>query len=256
MLGSSFNILQLVRYSILGQLRIEEALLRGGTGNWMILNHGTPSPTIVMGLSGNPTTLLHVEKVKEAGVEVIRRCTGGGTVVVDEDTLFVSLIGDEALLQEHGVKLYPREMMKWTERFYKKVFMDEDFVLMENDYVFGKKKFGGNAQCITKKRWLHHTSMLHDYQDHLMEMLQMPVRKPEYREKRTHKDFLCKLKERYPSVPVLSERFVEAWKNLHRERTSSSGMKVEVVDVLDIPGILALPHEPTTTLVDLNTPSS
>eukprot|EP00968_Pinguiococcus_pyrenoidosus_P003776 scaffold251_cov230-Pinguiococcus_pyrenoidosus.AAC.7 len=36
----------------------------------------------------------------------------------------------------------------------------DDGVLVENDYVVGDRKFGGNAQSITSGRWLHHTSFL------------------------------------------------------------------------------------------------
>ena len=49
------------------------------------------------------------------------------------------------------------------------------------DYVFGHRKFGGNAQAITKDRWLHHTSFLWDYQQDRMALLKLPARAPEYR---------------------------------------------------------------------------
>ncbi len=39
-----------------------------------------------------PHELLHVSAARAAGVQVLRRFTGGGTVVVDSDTLFTTLI--------------------------------------------------------------------------------------------------------------------------------------------------------------------
>ena len=46
------NLLRLRGYPILQQLRLEEALLRADKANWCIVNDGTPSPAIVMGISG------------------------------------------------------------------------------------------------------------------------------------------------------------------------------------------------------------
>ena len=52
---------------------------------------------------------------------------------------------------------------------------------MHADYCFGHVKFGGNAQAITKQRFLHHTSLLWDYQTERMKLLKHPVRIPDYR---------------------------------------------------------------------------
>lgn len=49
------------------------------------------------------------------------------------------------------------------------------------DYTFDEQKFGGNAQAITKQRWLHHTSFLWDFDDHNMALLKHPSRVPKYR---------------------------------------------------------------------------
>lgn len=55
------------------------------------------------------------------------------------------------------------------------------------------KKIGGNAQTITKDRWVHHTSFLWDFDNLNMNYLQMPKKRPEYRQSRPHGDFLRKL---------------------------------------------------------------
>jgi hypothetical protein len=49
------------------------------------------------------------------------------------------------------------------------------------DYAFSHLKFGGNAQSITKNRWVHHTSFLWDYNVKNMDYLRIPKRVPEYR---------------------------------------------------------------------------
>ena len=45
-----------------------------------------------MGLSGQSSLLLNLERVRRDAIPVIKRYSGGGTVVIDENTLFVSLI--------------------------------------------------------------------------------------------------------------------------------------------------------------------
>jgi hypothetical protein len=50
--------------------------------------------------------------------------------------------------------------------------------------VLGERKFGGNAQAITSRRWLHHTSFLWDYQPASMELLTNPAKQPAYRQAR------------------------------------------------------------------------
>lgn len=68
------------------------------------------------------------------------------------------------------------------------------FILREHDYVIGDKKIAGNAQTITKDRWVHHTSFLWDYDNHNMSYLSIPKKRPEYRANRDHNDFLRRLK--------------------------------------------------------------
>jgi len=68
-----------------------------------------------------------------------------------------------------------------------------------SDYTFGERKFGGNAQYISKSRWLHHTSFLWDYDSEKMRCLKHPPKEPVYREKRSHEDFILRLSETMPS---------------------------------------------------------
>ena len=66
---------------------------------------------------------------------------------------------------------------------YKIKRLDVDYCFfLDIDYVFGNRKFGGNAQSITKSRWIHHTSFLWDYEVRNMAYLRHPKRVPDYRE--------------------------------------------------------------------------
>lgn len=186
-----------------------------------------PAPAIVLGFSGKIKDLVNMPAVERDNVQMIRRYTGGGTVICDHNTVFVSFIMNAGDMPT--VRPYPRDIMSWTEQFYNNLFLARgitDFKLRENDYVFGDLKFGGNAQTITRNRWVHHTSFLYDYEPRRMEYLQMPRKQPEYRSNRDHTSFLTKLKEYVPSV----ESFEDGIENeLHRsfETTSMSPVELE-----------------------------
>ncbi|XP_055831447.1 uncharacterized protein LOC129900487 isoform X1 [Solanum dulcamara] len=188
------NLVKLNGVPILQQLHLEERLLRTSSHNWCIVNDGTNEPTIVMGISGKPAELLEISSVLQDKIPVIKRFSGGGTVIVDHRTVFITFICNTDALP--SVQPYPRPIMSWSSQLYSKVFQGVgDFSLRENDYVFGNRKFGGNAQSITKRRWVHHTSFLWDYEMMNMAYLKLPKRAPDYRQARDHSDFICRMKD-------------------------------------------------------------
>lgn len=201
-----FYLLAFENLPIFEQLQIEEALVRADTRNWIIVNSGT-SPAIVMGISGKQELLIDREKTKQQPIPIIRRFSGGGTVVVDEHTLFYTLIGNRSALD---FPCYPNELMRLTEQLYLPAFEPLPFALRDHDYVIEDKKFGGNAQYLSKNRWLHHSSLLWDYSPHKMEYLLMPPKMPAYRQQRNHTDFLCTLKQHFLSQDVFKSKMLHA----------------------------------------------
>ena len=101
---------------ILRMLQLEEALFRTDRRSWFITNEWDSAQpaaeAVVLGISGRPEQMLHVEAAQRSGIPVIKRFTGGGTVVVDSDTLFASFIVAEGALPH--VKPYPEPMLAWT----------------------------------------------------------------------------------------------------------------------------------------------
>ncbi|XP_051219682.1 uncharacterized protein [Lolium perenne] len=194
---------------IMQQLHLEERLLRRTSDNWCVVNDGTAPPTIVMGVSGKVSELVEIPPVLQDRVPVIRRFSGGGTVIVDQGTVFVTFICNKTAVA--GLQPFPRDIMTWTGQLYGKVFRGfGEFHLRENDYAFSHRKFGGNAQSITKDRWVHHTSFLWDYDVKNMNYLKNPQRAPEYRQARNHTDFLCRMSEYMPSRSDFTEEITAA----------------------------------------------
>ncbi|MDE3045081.1 MAG: lipoate--protein ligase family protein [Verrucomicrobiota bacterium] len=195
----TLHFLDLGSMPIFEQLQIEEGLLRASHLNVCLISRGTPR-AIVMGISGNPETHLNIASIKRDQIPVIKRFSGGGTVVVDEQTFFVTFICQKDFLPIHP---FPEPILRWGADLFAESWKIPDFQLLENDYVIGDLKCGGNAQYITKDRWLHHTSFLWDYRDENMNYLLLPPKRPRYRRDRPHHTFLCRLKEFAPSKDKL-----------------------------------------------------
>ncbi len=172
------------------RLQLEEALLRSDERSFCVMNFGSPR-AIVMGVSGEAALLLNLSKVEREKLLVIKRFSGGGTVIVDENTLFVTFILAKKDLE---ISSFPEPILRWSSDLYVSAWGIPDFHLRENDYCIGDKKCGGNAQYIRKNRWMHHTSFLWDYEPENMDALLLPPKRPAYRLDRPHEEFLCRLK--------------------------------------------------------------
>jgi lipoate---protein ligase len=202
----TFHFLHLSQYPIYDQLLLEEALLRSDARNWCIINEGTPT-AIVMGISGKKEELIDTARAQKDRIPVIKRFSGGGTVIVDDNTFFVTFICQKEI---HDFSPYPEPILRWHEGLYRDVFDHEQFHLRENDFVIGDRKCGGNAQYIKKDRWLHHTSFLWDYSEDKMSYLLLPKKTPNYRQQRTHTDFLCRLRDYFSSKSALIDNLKAA----------------------------------------------
>lgn len=260
--------------SVLERLLLEELLWRhndDSTENWMLvghhheptkhrylrlpLNHTNNSnneAVIVMGIGGKPANLLNLDRVRQDQVQTLKRFSGGGTVVLDPDSIWTTIIGRDDSI---AVERFPRPIMEWSMGIFAPVLNELSnlarvkqptshgigrkptmvldtrscafentgrmitipvtvsghkrsapsadssllsLALRENDYVFGEHKVAGNAQSIGKSGWLHHTCWLWDYQPEHMQYLQLPTKRPSYRQDRTHDDFLTTLQVQFP----------------------------------------------------------
>ena len=120
MARAALRLVELPRWPIKRMLRLEEALVRHEPGNWCLITALPPQqPTVVVGLGGKPERLLDAVQLKKRPVPVVRRFTGGGTVVVNGGVVVTSLIVDKGC---EACAPFPRDIMKWTESIYRKAF--------------------------------------------------------------------------------------------------------------------------------------
>ncbi len=174
------NVHQFYGLPIQKQLSLEEHLLRHDTQDHLIINRGSPK-TIVLGLSNKKEEMVHLDKT--ADIPIIQRFSGGGTVIVDETTLFITFIKQEAS--------HPDAILHQVFSHFSAVL--PDLQLQAQDFTLNNKKVAGSAQYIRKQRWLHHTSFLTHVNPAHMAYLRHPPKEPAYRAGRSHLDFLTPL---------------------------------------------------------------
>lgn len=245
--------LRLRNFPHLRALRLQEALFRADRRSWFITNEWDcptsssaaaaahdSAQAIILGISGKPDELVDVERVAAESVPMIKRFSGGGTVVVDANTLFVSFIVAGGAVP---VPPYPGPILRWTAGVYGEALRRcgvGGFRVNAQDYCIGERKFGGNAQSISGKRWLHHTSLLWDYNPERMALLKLPKRRPEYRAGRPHNDFVRGLRESVGSRPLLMEALVGA---------VSERFELVPVPLAEAEEATYLPHRKVTRLI-------
>lgn len=191
----TFNVLFFSEYPIDQQLYLEETLFHFSRENWLLINQGAAFPTVVMGVSRKKEEDLYLSRCLDSALPIWRRFTGGGTVVVDQQTLFISWIVQQ---RDCYVGRNSQKLMEWTYMRYRSFFSKSAFTLCENDYLLEGRKCGGNAQYIRLESWLHHTSFLWNYSPELMSHLRIPVKQPAYRNNRSHTQFLTTLSHHTP----------------------------------------------------------
>ncbi len=146
-------------------------------------------PVVVVGRSGRVEQQVRVEACEADGVEVLRRSSGGGAVVLAPGCLNYSLV----FSLEHR----PR-WRNVRQSFCGILSRIADALGAEvcdpSDLAWQGKKVSGNSQRRTASVLLHHGTLLYDFDPALASRyLLEPKRQPEYRGGRTHAQFLGNL---------------------------------------------------------------
>ena len=136
---------------------------------------------IVLGYSNQASTEAHLDRARQDGIPVLRRCTGGGAVLQGPGCLNYSLILPiTAAIRETNVSIMQRHATA----------LNAD-VRGHSDLTLGDMKFSGNAQRRKRRYLLFHGSFLLNLDIERVErLLPMPSREPDYRRHRAHRHFL------------------------------------------------------------------
>lgn len=139
-------------------LALEEVLFHdvdaGGEGYFLLWRN---EPSIIIGRFQNTLEEINADAVRERGVNVVRRMSGGGAVYHDLGNLNFTFI----LKSEDPRRLDFRRMTEPVVLALRGFGVDAGFN-SRNDLVIDGKKFSGNAQYMRKGRFLHHGTILFD----------------------------------------------------------------------------------------------
>lgn len=156
----------------------------------------SPVYFIVLGLAGNLEEDVDLKAVKRDHIPVLRRSSGGGTVLQGPGSLNYSLILSKDIHPEVAdLKKSYEYILNNICRAFESVGIAAVFLPISDIALKqGRKKISGNAQKRGKKYILHHGTILYNLDIPLASRyLRMPKNVPEYREGRSHAEFITNI---------------------------------------------------------------
>ena len=126
-------------------------------GNDIDIDNAQPNKScvIIMGIGGKPQQLINIPTAKQDGVLILKRFSGGGTVVVDHSSLWTTFIGrnDTILVDSIEIKPFPREIMKWSANvIFGRAFDSWNGEISMNDDEEEETSSGGSSSNRRKKK--------------------------------------------------------------------------------------------------------
>lgn len=153
-------------------------------------------PFIVLGRVSKMEEDVNLPAALEDGVPVVRRSSGGGTVVQGKGCLNYSLIlSKEEHPQIVDLKRAYEFILGRVIEALGRLGVNAAFHPISDIALVGdQKKISGNAQRRLRKFILHHGTILYDFDLAIIERyLKFPQSVPEYRGRRAHLDFVTNI---------------------------------------------------------------
>lgn len=152
----------------------------------------SPVPFVVLGYGNRAVSEADLAACAAAAVPVLRRCSGGGTVLQGPGCLNYSLVLDLARDAELGtVSGANAYILQRVAGGLSGVLAEAVQRCGDTDLVWRGRKFSGNAQRRRRTHLLFHGTVLLGLNQALMDRcLKFPSRTPAYRLERSHAEFV------------------------------------------------------------------
>jgi len=204
-------------------LALDEALLLevDGGAEEVLRVWEFPIPVVVLGSGCRLLDDVQEENCVAEGVPILRRSSGGGTVLWGPGCLLYSIIlGFERHPQLTEIRPSYRSILDGVAAAVGLPGIEQAGI---SDLTFGGRKFSGNAQQRKQRALLHHGTLLYAFDlAGVSRYLRPPARQPDYRGQRDHQAFLLNLPFR---ADDLKRRLREVWR-ADREETTWPAEKV------------------------------
>lgn len=136
-------------------LAFEEYFLKDSNLNDNLLILWRNEPVIVVGRNQNAHEELNLEYVRQNGIKVVRRLSGGGAVYHDLGNLNFTIILKGYYKAKNDFSFFTKPIVSCLNKLGVKAEFNG-----RNDIIIDGKKFSGNAQYFDKDRILHHGTLL------------------------------------------------------------------------------------------------
>jgi lipoate-protein ligase A len=177
-------------------LACDEALLdelEAGLGEPTLRFWESPTPFVVLGYSNRIEAEVNRAECERRGIPILRRSSGGGTVVQGFGCLNYNLtlpITDETAT----ITATNNFVMERQQRAIAELIGRDVQIQGCTDLTIGGLKFCGNAQRRKSRALVFHGCFLLNFDLDLIEtVLKHPSKEPDYRGRRSHRDFLTNL---------------------------------------------------------------
>lgn len=147
---------------------------------------------VVLGRGSRPEIELHLETCRRDNIPIYRRRGGGCAVVLDSGNLVISLVlFVEGIGNNHA---YFERISQWIAQALCKLHIHGVYRDGHSDLVLADRKIGG--ACIYRTLGVLHysaTLLLSATAEAMERYLRHPPREPDYRQRRSHRDFVGQL---------------------------------------------------------------
>lgn len=177
-------------------LACEEALLNAcEAGGPEVLRFWEPRDlSVVVGYANQVASEVDLESCRAAGVALLRRISGGGTVVQMPGVLNYAVVLRADRPELSGIPTTNAFVLERVARAVGGVTDGKVERRGDTDLCVGSMKFAGNAQRRLRRAVLVHGSILLSAElDRMDALLRHPSREPDYRKGRPHGGFVCNL---------------------------------------------------------------
>jgi len=151
-------------------------------------------PLVVVGRSSRAAAEVRLEVCRELGIPVLRRASGGATVVAGPGCLMYTLVLGYRLRPELHVVAAAHRWVLGTLAAALAAHIPGVQCRGTSDLALGELKFSGNSARLRRDHLLYHGTLLYDFPLELIErLLAIPPRMPDYRARRPHEGFVANL---------------------------------------------------------------
>ena len=170
----------------------------------------SPSHLAVVGRSSSVAEEIDLEQCVRRGIPVLRRCSGGASVLIGPGCLMYSLVLSYELrpafrIVEQAHHLVLERIACALQPYWPEEIRRQGI----SDLTRGDRKFSGNSLRCKRTHLLYHGTLLYQFPLALLgQVLRTPPRQPEYRLGRSHVQFVDNLPL---EVGRLRSLVVEAW---------------------------------------------